>query len=92
MRRCRLVETLGLLVVVRHQRPFGGSLGRRQEGVRYLAVQPVPKTRRRKFRSPLPQQLVVKAPAVLADRLKHPAAPQLLEHFVDLAHVHLDNG
>ena len=35
---------------------------------------------------------MLEAPAVFANGLEHPATPELLEHIIDLALVHLDHG
>src|SRR3979409_1448831 len=91
--RCRIVETLSLFVVVRHQRPFRGTVCRcGDEGVCYSTMQSVPKTWRRELRGHLAEKLMLETPAVFANGPEHPATPELLEHVIDLALAHLDHG
>src|ERR1700739_2826159 len=90
--RSRLVETLGLFVVVRDERPFRGPVGRRgDESVSDAAVQLVAKAWRRELRGDLAQKFLVEAPAICTHRREHPAACELLEYVVDVALVYVDD-
>ena len=91
VRRGRLVESLGLLVVGGHQPPVRVAARTSDEGVGHLGVQHRAHARGRQLSGDLAQQLMAKPPIVVSRRLEHKGVLEFVDDVVDLVVAQVDH-